>query len=90
MLFSLACGFATHALTGAVHSPNYPKDYAPGAECIWDISVPLGYHIRLAFEHFDIQQSLSCRKDFLQVSSRVSYCVMVAQFRFPKSIKRGQ
>ncbi|KAH7711770.1 Calcium binding EGF domain containing protein [Aphelenchoides avenae] len=63
-----SCGFVTHALSGTVHSPNFPKDYPVDSQCIWDISVPLGYHIRLVFLQFDIEQSLECRKDYLQIS----------------------
>uniref|UniRef100_A0A915DCG2 Cubilin n=1 Tax=Ditylenchus dipsaci TaxID=166011 RepID=A0A915DCG2_9BILA len=63
-----ACGFHTNALNGTFHSPNFPLDYGADEECIWDINVPLGYHIRLIFDFFDVVKSVSCEKDFLLVS----------------------
>ncbi|XGW05440.1 hypothetical protein V3C99_016081, partial [Haemonchus contortus] len=66
------CGFATHAMTGVVHSPNWPKDYGNDEECLWDIQVPLGYHIHLKFTHFDVAPSENCAKDSLTISQEHS------------------
>uniref|UniRef100_A0A158P9S7 CUB domain-containing protein n=1 Tax=Angiostrongylus cantonensis TaxID=6313 RepID=A0A158P9S7_ANGCA len=72
MLESAECGFATHAMTGMVHSPNWPQDYGNDEECLWDIQVPLGYHIHLQFTHFDIAPSEDCAKDSLTISQEHS------------------
>ncbi|KAK6059161.1 CUB domain protein [Cooperia oncophora] len=66
------CGFTTHAMTGVVHSPNWPKDYGNDEECLWDIQVPLGYHIHLQFTHFDVAPSEGCLKDSLTISQEHS------------------
>uniref|UniRef100_A0A914BUV6 Cubilin n=1 Tax=Acrobeloides nanus TaxID=290746 RepID=A0A914BUV6_9BILA len=66
--YDSACGFVTHSKSGTIHSPNYPKDYPNNVQCLWDISVPLGFHIKLDFDDFDIAQSIDCKKDFLQLS----------------------
>ncbi|VDM59740.1 unnamed protein product [Angiostrongylus costaricensis] len=72
MLESAECGFTTHAMTGMVHSPNWPQDYGNDEECLWDIQVPLGYHIHLQFTHFDIAPSEDCAKDSLTISQEHS------------------
>ncbi|KHJ86727.1 CUB domain protein [Oesophagostomum dentatum] len=64
------CGFSTHAMSGVVHSPKWPEDYGNDEECIWDIQVPLGYHVHLQFTHFDIAPSEDCAKDSLTVISQ--------------------
>ncbi|WKY13932.1 hypothetical protein Q1695_004623 [Nippostrongylus brasiliensis] len=66
------CGFATHAMTGVVHSPKWPEDYGNNEDCLWDIQVPLGYHIMLQFSHFDIAPSENCSKDSLTISQEHS------------------
>ncbi|VDM71327.1 unnamed protein product [Strongylus vulgaris] len=66
------CGFTTHAMSGVVHSPKWPEDYGNDEECIWDIQVPLGYHIHLQFTHFDIAPSEDCAKDSLIISQEHS------------------
>ncbi|KAK6758656.1 hypothetical protein RB195_016091 [Necator americanus] len=66
------CGYSTHAMSGVIHSPKWPKDYDNDEECIWDIQVPLGYHIHLQFTHFDIAPSEECSKDSLIISQEHS------------------
>ncbi|KAI6170817.1 putative cubilin [Aphelenchoides bicaudatus] len=62
------CGFTTHAQTGIIHSPNYPDDYPNNLKCMWHIVVPPGFHIKLTFDHVDIQESHQCTKDYLSIS----------------------
>uniref|UniRef100_A0A7E4UNF5 Cubilin n=1 Tax=Panagrellus redivivus TaxID=6233 RepID=A0A7E4UNF5_PANRE len=62
------CGFTAHAGRGLITTPNYPKDYPSNANCIWDIIVPYGYHVKLEFEDFDVQLSRNCDKDFVILS----------------------
>ncbi|CAJ0568881.1 unnamed protein product, partial [Mesorhabditis spiculigera] len=61
------CGFISNAMHGVIYTPNYPDTYDNDLGCIWDISVPQGYHIQLDFETFDVQSSQDCQADFLQV-----------------------
>ncbi|KAK0410740.1 hypothetical protein QR680_005299 [Steinernema hermaphroditum] len=62
------CGFVTHHPTGVITSPGFPSDYRNNLHCLWDITVPLGYHVKLSFEEFDVAQSAECRADFLRIS----------------------
>uniref|UniRef100_A0A914WPV4 Cubilin n=1 Tax=Plectus sambesii TaxID=2011161 RepID=A0A914WPV4_9BILA len=63
------CGFVDRGLTGGhITSPNYPYDYNNDAQCIWDIAAPLGFHIRIRFDTFDVAESIDCTKDFLQIT----------------------
>ncbi|TKR76615.1 hypothetical protein L596_017729 [Steinernema carpocapsae] len=62
------CGFVTHKMSGHIMSPEWPKDYANDLRCLWDISVPLGYHVQVTFEEFDVAESDACKKDSLQIS----------------------
>ncbi|VDK29273.1 unnamed protein product [Gongylonema pulchrum] len=55
-------------MNGTVLSPKSPSDYPNNAYCLWDIAVPLGYHVALYFNRFDIQQSSECSKDYLKIS----------------------
>ncbi|VDK77902.1 unnamed protein product [Litomosoides sigmodontis] len=66
--FEDECGFSTNRVTGIVTSPKSPQDYPNNAYCLWDISVPLGYHVALYFHRFDIQQSDDCSKDYIKIS----------------------
>ncbi|KAJ1348704.1 hypothetical protein KIN20_004062 [Parelaphostrongylus tenuis] len=69
---ALTVALQTHAMTGVVHSPNWPQDYGNDEECLWDIQVPLGYHIHLKFTHFDIAPSEDCAKDSVTISQQHS------------------
>ncbi|KAI6211378.1 putative cubilin [Aphelenchoides besseyi] len=62
------CGFTAHSETGVVHSPNYPLDYPNNAQCQWFIIVPPGFHIRLIFTYFDVETSLQCYKDKVNIT----------------------
>uniref|UniRef100_A0A914H2F9 Cubilin n=1 Tax=Globodera rostochiensis TaxID=31243 RepID=A0A914H2F9_GLORO len=62
------CGFNANSLNGTIQSPGFPADYPPNSLCVWDVQVPLGFHLLITFEYFDIVQSLDCSRDFLRVS----------------------
>uniref|UniRef100_A0A1I7X9P4 CUB domain protein n=1 Tax=Heterorhabditis bacteriophora TaxID=37862 RepID=A0A1I7X9P4_HETBA len=59
-------------MSGVIHSPNWPNDYKNDEECIWDIQVPLGYHVQIKFTHFDIEPSEQCINDALIISQEHS------------------
>ncbi|KAK6108635.1 CUB domain family protein [Brugia pahangi] len=66
--FEDECGFTTNRMTGTVISPRNPQDYPNHIYCLWDISVPFGYHVALYFHRFDVQQSDDCSKDYVKIS----------------------
>ncbi|KAM3716945.1 Cubilin [Dirofilaria immitis] len=66
--FEDECGFTTNRMTGTFTSPKSPQDYPNLAYCLWDISVPFGYHVALYFNRFDVQKSNDCGKDYVKIS----------------------
>ena len=40
--------------SGQLESPNYPEDYVPNKECIWVITVPIGFQVALKFQSFEV------------------------------------
>ncbi|CAD6193661.1 unnamed protein product [Caenorhabditis auriculariae] len=66
------CGYATKGMSGVIHSPNFDKDYRNNEECLWDIQVPMGFHISIHFTHFDVESSENCSKDSLVISQEHS------------------
>ncbi|KAL3108031.1 hypothetical protein niasHT_018193 [Heterodera trifolii] len=65
---SSECGFNANSLNGTIQSPAFLADYPPNSQCVWDVQVPMGFHLLLTFEYFDIAQSVDCSRDFLRVS----------------------
>ena len=45
--------------SGQLESPNYPEDYQPNKECIWKITVPVGFQVALKFQSFEVRLSFS-------------------------------
>ncbi|XP_019383161.1 PREDICTED: complement C1s subcomponent [Gavialis gangeticus] len=54
---------------GEILSPNYPQLYPNDAHESWNVTVPLGYGIRLYFTHLDIEPSQDCEYDFVKILS---------------------
>ncbi|XP_053548795.1 complement C1s subcomponent isoform X2 [Bombina bombina] len=64
----LGCVSATYPqMHGEIISPNYPQGYPSSIHKSWNISVPLGFGIRLYFIHLDIEPSENCAYDYVQV-----------------------
>lgn len=49
------CGFSSKEETGVIKSQNWPMNYKANADCMWNIVVPVGKKINLAFTHFDVE-----------------------------------
>ncbi|XP_061737042.1 ovochymase-2 [Nerophis ophidion] len=54
------CGMSSKETTGVIKSANWPMNYKANAECMWNVALPIGRKITLAFTHFDLEA-----KDFL-------------------------
>ncbi|XP_042194949.1 mannan-binding lectin serine protease 1 isoform X2 [Callorhinchus milii] len=54
---------------GYILSPNFPEGYPSDSDITWNISVPLGFRIKLYFMHFDLEPSYLCEYDFVKVES---------------------
>ncbi|XP_032240944.2 tolloid-like protein 1 [Nematostella vectensis] len=51
-----SCYIMLSDLNGTISSPGYPTPYPDNTDCIWQISVPTGHRIALAFIDFDFRQ----------------------------------
>ena len=43
-----------------IRSINYPAVYPDNQDCQWEIHAPLGYHVVLKFDDFDLGKGYSC------------------------------
>ncbi|KAL3996601.1 hypothetical protein ACER0C_009257 [Sarotherodon galilaeus] len=51
----LGCGFSSKEETGVIRSQDWPMNYKPNTECMWNIDVPSGKKITLTFTHLDLE-----------------------------------
>ncbi|TRY87416.1 hypothetical protein DNTS_013896 [Danionella cerebrum] len=69
------CGGTLTGLSGTFSSPGYPAHYPPQIECIWNIEVPPGKHIRVKFDKFSVhnpeQNTINCPTDYLELNYRI-------------------
>ena len=51
-----------NGLSGFFSSPNFPSNYPQYSKCTWNITVPIGYIIKLSFLYFRLEpyQSVPC------------------------------
>ena len=40
--------------SGFLSSPNFPNNFPEYRRCVWNITVPSGYMIKVSFHHFDL------------------------------------
>ncbi|KAG8443219.1 hypothetical protein GDO86_011865 [Hymenochirus boettgeri] len=66
------CGGTLTATEGSISSPGYPMVYPHGINCTWFISVPIGNLIRLTFSSFNLEHSVSCLYDYLEIYDNTS------------------
>lgn len=62
-----ACGGNFFTAEGFLSSPNYPNKYPIFMDCTWVISVPGTNQIELNIINFNLEYSLTCFPDFLQI-----------------------
>uniref|UniRef100_A0A8C1WRC6 Suppression of tumorigenicity 14b n=1 Tax=Cyprinus carpio TaxID=7962 RepID=A0A8C1WRC6_CYPCA len=48
------CGGRLTGLRGTFTSPGYPSHYPPQTDCVWNIEVPSGKHIKVKFDKLSI------------------------------------
>ncbi|XP_015260969.1 PREDICTED: membrane frizzled-related protein, partial [Gekko japonicus] len=65
-----ACGGILHGPEGSFSSPNYPAPYPPNILCTWHIRGTQGTVIQLQVETLDIENSISCLYDRLEIYSK--------------------
>ncbi|XP_054027363.1 cubilin [Dryobates pubescens] len=64
---SSSCGGSFHMESGAFSSPGYPEPYPINTECVWRILSSPGNRLQLSFIAFQMEESSSCTKDYLEI-----------------------
>ncbi|KAM6191631.1 LOW QUALITY PROTEIN: mannan-binding lectin serine protease 2 [Sarcoramphus papa] len=54
---------------GRITSPSFPNVYPNHKERTWNITVPVGYSVRIYFTHFNLELSYLCEYDYVKLSS---------------------
>lgn len=67
MDLSRVCGGNYFTATGVIRSPNYPEDYPNNKECVWIIEAQEKHRIILKINHFELESSLTCMYDYLEI-----------------------
>ena len=69
--FPIACasGDILTGLSGFFASPNFPNNFPQYSRCIWNITVPSGYIIKLTFHNFELDRYSTGRVTITNVAS---------------------
>ena len=54
-------------MEGEIKSPFFPDQYPSDRKCQYHIVLPQGYLVQLSFQYFDIEGSIDCNYDYLQI-----------------------
>ncbi|XP_076836296.1 ST14 transmembrane serine protease matriptase b [Brachyhypopomus gauderio] len=67
------CGGKLSGFNGTFSSPGFPSYYPPQTQCVWEIEVPEGKHVKVKFNTFSIrepgQSPHDCYNDYLEVDN---------------------
>lgn len=65
------CGGYLSMPMGMLGSPDPDLDsrYEPRMDCLWTIEMPVNKAINLTFDSFELENSTSCRYDFVEVKN---------------------
>lgn len=70
----IGCGMMYTSESGEFSTKNYPLLYPNNEECEWTIGVWPGNKVSLNFvERFNLEQSVNCTKDYVQVIFILNY-----------------
>lgn len=53
--------------TVKITSPGHPKNYGIDLQCTWILVAPKGYHLKLQFTVFNLEEFDDCDADFVRV-----------------------
>ncbi|XP_066250457.1 protein tolkin-like [Euwallacea similis] len=68
--FQVTCGGDLYVDSiGYLASPNYPDEYLPSKECVWQISVAEQFQVAIQFVSFDLEHHVDCSYDFVSIHS---------------------
>ncbi|XP_041077085.1 complement C1r subcomponent-like [Polyodon spathula] len=58
---------STVPLFGEIRTPNYPNAYPASNRTEWELAVPKGFLLKLIFKYFDVEPSVDCNYDRVEV-----------------------
>nr|CAD7397150.1 unnamed protein product [Timema cristinae] len=67
----LGCGGVLTGPSGSFSSPNHPDTYRENMECEWKIQLPVGERIQLTFMAFSLEDSTSCKFDYVEINQNI-------------------
>lgn len=50
-----------------IESPNFPHEYLPERDCVWQVTAPERYRVALRFDFFDLEKHDTCQYDHLEI-----------------------
>ncbi|XP_054159895.1 LOW QUALITY PROTEIN: cubilin-like [Oppia nitens] len=65
--YTTVCGGLYTNMDGVITSPFFPDSYPSDRKCLYHIVLPVGFLIQLNFQHFNIEESLDCAYDYLEI-----------------------
>ncbi|XP_071569184.1 cubilin isoform X2 [Temnothorax nylanderi] len=63
----IGCGGKFTAISGIIHSANYPQNYPHLQNCEWLLEVDSNHLVNLTFLDFDVENSGNCSDDFVEI-----------------------
>ncbi|TGZ53188.1 Cubilin [Temnothorax longispinosus] len=63
----IGCGGKFTAISGIIHSANYPQNYPHVQNCEWLLEVDSNHLVNLTFLDFDVENSWNCSDDFVEI-----------------------
>ncbi|KHN71808.1 Zinc metalloproteinase nas-39, partial [Toxocara canis] len=74
------CGGVIKATNGTFFSPNFPLNYPPMKNCVWQVEADEGYQIIVNFTHFNVEgMKTECAYDYVLIEDEGGgeerYCV---------------
>ncbi|KHJ46556.1 CUB domain protein, partial [Trichuris suis] len=66
-VYDVGCGAVLNNLHGVITSPSYPDRYLHNMDCVWKISVPSPYRIKVTFNSFALEEERNCTHDYVAV-----------------------
>lgn len=62
------CGGELSGMYGDFQSPGFPDKYPKDVNCVWNITVAVGHHVRVEFTEFQLEEhSYECEYDRVTV-----------------------
>ncbi|XP_069815839.1 cubilin [Dendropsophus ebraccatus] len=67
--YSIAlCGGSLYGQSGIIQSPGFPShNYPDSSWCEWFLSGPVGHYLTIGFQSLDLQDSVNCSSDFVEI-----------------------